>query len=253
MEQREAARIAQAEHARQRQEHLARRKLRRELAAQQAATNPVAMPRKKAALPGLSSQPPPVPAELRGGTNPGDIVTVPSNVPVIARSRNDLLDQFAARVQRGTVAEVGVFEAGFTLQIARRLQPEKLYAIDNWECGDGDRHERIARLNLAAFLFVEIIRSPSHVAALTLPDECLDFLYLDATHDRAEVYRDLCYWWPKCKRGAWFAGHDFCSHNIHGFTTIEGVNDFLRDHHATLLGMTAYTPEEFPSFVIEKP
>jgi len=172
---------------------------------------------------------------------------------VIASSRNDLLDQLAARVQHGIVAEVGVFEAGFTIQIAQRLRPTKLYAIDNWECGDGVRHEQIARLNLAPLACVEIIRSHSHVAALTLPDECLDFLYLDATHDRDEVYRDLCCWWPKCKRGAWFAGHDFCTHNVYGFTTIEGVNNFLQDHHATLLGMTAYSHDEFPSFVLEKP
>ena len=47
-------------------------------------------------------------------------------------------------------------------------------------------------------------------AAKTVPDDSLDFVYLDARHDFNGVFEDLSVWWPKLKMGGILAGHDYC-------------------------------------------
>jgi hypothetical protein len=42
-----------------------------------------------------------------------------------------------------------------------------------------------------------------------VPDESLDYIYVDARHDFLGVYTDLVEWWPKLKRGGILAGHDY--------------------------------------------
>jgi hypothetical protein len=41
-----------------------------------------------------------------------------------------------------------------------------------------------------------------------VPDESLDYIYVDARHDFLGVYTDLVEWWPKLKRGGILAGHE---------------------------------------------
>ena len=40
-------------------------------------------------------------------------------------------------------------------------------------------------------------------------DESVDFIYVDALHDRVGVLRDLESWWPKLRSGGIMAGHDY--------------------------------------------
>jgi hypothetical protein len=42
-----------------------------------------------------------------------------------------------------------------------------------------------------------------------VPDESLDYIYVDARHDFLGVYTDLVEWWPKLKHGGILAGHDY--------------------------------------------
>ena len=41
------------------------------------------------------------------------------------------------------------------------------------------------------------------------PDSHLDFIYVDARHDRKGVLEDLSTWWPKLRQGGIMAGHDY--------------------------------------------
>lgn len=55
----------------------------------------------------------------------------------------------------------------------------------------------------------EIVDMDSTLAASTVADGELDFVYLDARHDFAGVVADIRAWWPKVKPYGVFAGHDY--------------------------------------------
>jgi len=54
-----------------------------------------------------------------------------------------------------------------------------------------------------------IWRTTGDEAAAKIPARSLDWVYLDAMHDRDSVERDLRTWWPKLREGGIFAGHDY--------------------------------------------
>ena len=86
--------------------------------------------------------------------------------------------------------------------------------------------------------------------AADFDDASVDFVYVDALHDRVGVLRDLQTWWPKLRTGGVMAGHDYMTkidldsmhgakamwpqqHNIDGTFDAEGgmvkgaVDDFF--------------------------
>lgn len=54
-----------------------------------------------------------------------------------------------------------------------------------------------------------LLRLPSVEAAKTFADGSIDFLFLDASHEEEDVYRDITEWYPKIKTGGVFSGHDY--------------------------------------------
>jgi len=56
---------------------------------------------------------------------------------------------------------------------------------------------------------VVFVRDLSHLFLASLPDEHLDFIYIDGDHSYAGVLRDLAAAYPKVKRGGLIMGHDY--------------------------------------------
>ncbi|GMI37667.1 hypothetical protein TrCOL_g8544 [Triparma columacea] len=56
---------------------------------------------------------------------------------------------------------------------------------------------------------VKVCRGTSATCAPLVEDGSLDFVYIDARHDRASVAEDLRLWWPKLRAGGILAGHDY--------------------------------------------
>lgn len=46
-------------------------------------------------------------------------------------------------------------------------------------------------------------------ASKNVPDESLDYIYVDARHDYCGAFEDMSAWWPKLKPGGILAGHDY--------------------------------------------
>lgn len=55
----------------------------------------------------------------------------------------------------------------------------------------------------------QAIREKSIDAAKAAEDGLFDFIFLDASHEYADVLADLEHWYPKLKAGGTFAGHDY--------------------------------------------
>lgn len=125
-----------------------------------------------------------------------------------------------------TGLEIGVQSGGMSEYILERwTKCEKYYLVDPWEhqeCfQDGanvDNEEQNAVLQeakdkLQRFeergVTLEYIRDLSTNAHRQIPDESLDWIYIDGRHDYRGVQEDLKLYWPKLKKGGIFSGHDF--------------------------------------------
>ena len=56
---------------------------------------------------------------------------------------------------------------------------------------------------------IDVKRMTTVEASRTVPDESLDYVYVDARHDYCATYEDIDLWWPKLKPGGILAGHDY--------------------------------------------
>lgn len=77
---------------------------------------------------------------------------------------------------------------------------------------------------------IEVHRTRSPDAATRVPDESLDFVYIDADHRAAAVSADLRAWWPKLRQGGVLFGDDYGYGRrtwLHGVT--EAVDRFCAE------------------------
>uniref|UniRef100_A0A7S1P4D4 Methyltransferase domain-containing protein n=1 Tax=Vitrella brassicaformis TaxID=1169539 RepID=A0A7S1P4D4_9ALVE len=106
-------------------------------------------------------------------------------------------------------------------------------------------------------------------AAREIPDNSVDFVYIDARHDYCGVSEDLSLYWPKLRVGGIMAGHDYltdtemkdiqphtdwslCSDGTrHSGAVKKAVSDFVRSHNLTVVSTK---PQKWknPSFATRK-
>lgn len=138
-------------------------------------------------------------------------------------TNRDKLGEFLnARGWMGLGIEVGVREGDFAERIIKQWNGGPLILVDAWrhlpdyyDCANVS-DEQFARMTKRVSLRfskygerVRILRALSVDAAVFFPDECFDWLYLDANHGYEPCKLDLRAWWPKVRSGGLFAGHDF--------------------------------------------
>ena len=118
-------------------------------------------------------------------------------------------------------AEIGVQSAASSKLILEELV-WKLYCIDPWKrtegytefCGDGDfaAWKAMAMKILHPYEDAEkavIMEMGSLAAAVKIPDNSLDFVFLDGNHSYEFVIADCVVWWNKIKEGGFLSGHDY--------------------------------------------
>lgn len=117
------------------------------------------------------------------------------------------------------MAEIGCY-AGESMDIFAQTT-QYYYAIDLWENGfDDDHHlsnaypmylveeefdKRIKENNIVIIK----MKMTSARASLKIPDNTLDFVYIDANHKYSYVKEDILLWLPKIKKNRAIGGHDF--------------------------------------------
>jgi predicted O-methyltransferase YrrM len=111
--------------------------------------------------------------------------------------------------------EVGCFMGKSTSCMATLIKESgkniDFYAIDHWEGSEEHKKDcldknlwEIFEQNMLKYdltKYIKPIKMNSVDASKLFPDESIDFLHLDASHDYENVTKDLKAWFPKIKKG----------------------------------------------------
>ena len=134
-------------------------------------------------------------------------------------SRDDL-PKFFKEMGYKVGAEIGVLRGEFTEKFCQ--VGLKMYAIDPWMTySDYRRDSReepydvmlaMTFKRLAPYNHV-IIKKTSMEALTDIPDESLDFVYIDGNHRLSYVISDIYEWSRKVRKGGAICGHDYCANS----------------------------------------
>jgi glycosyltransferase involved in cell wall biosynthesis len=165
----------------------------------------------------------------------------------------------------GEAVEVGVLRGEFSRTLLDSWRGQTLHLVDPWRRLDGYRdianlsdedHERCLRdvekrLTPHQGRFA-IHRKLSLEAASDFADRSLDFVYVDANHERLAVASDLAVWFPKIRSGGVLAGHDYLDgvlpEGVFGVKT--AVDEFSRENQ---LQLNVTHESAWPSWYFIKP
>jgi len=138
----------------------------------------------------------------------------PAEIPDCSR---DDLPQFFIDMGYEVGAEIGVDRGEFSEKFCQAGL--KLYAVDPWRYDDDYQDSRSQeRLDflyehtkrvLSPYPNAIVIRKTSMKAVVDIPDNSLDFVYIDGNHQLKFVIEDIFEWSKKVKVGGVISGHDY--------------------------------------------
>jgi len=73
----------------------------------------------------------------------------------------------------------------------------------------------------------KIMKMTSMEAVKQIPDESLDFVFIDGNHEYNYVLEDITEWTKKVKSGGVVAGHDYVENSERYYGVIEAVNEYI--------------------------
>lgn len=161
------------------------------------------------------------------------------------------------------IAEIGVFRGESTLAMFEYLDIKKAYLIDPFDMDIANSYHPTdgTNIHLHSNLFNETksklskyedkivwLTDVSEIAHKDIPDDELDFIFIDGAHTYEAVYKDLVYYYSKVKLGGLISGDDF-SNKFPGFGIIDAVNDVLSDigYHTIDVYKHTYKPADYYS------
>lgn len=115
-------------------------------------------------------------------------------------------------------AEVGVMKGEYSQVLLEACPNLHLICVDAWQAyegydmGDQAKMDELfarAQKRLSRYPNKTFIREFSVDAAKQVPNDSLDFVYIDAAHDFFNVVNDLNAWTPKVRKGGIISGHDY--------------------------------------------
>ncbi len=163
----------------------------------------------------------------------------PSSTPEKCLARLEVLRPFLPQGSVG--AELGVFKGSFIDHLLS-TKPRKLYSVDpwyrssqSWEWAKGDKSTLNAFKRILEVFEDEINTGTltplvefSEVFLASLPDDSLDWAYIDTTHSYNQTKRELDLCCRKVKRSGFILGDDYFpnpSHKHHGVW--KAMNEFV--------------------------
>lgn len=112
--------------------------------------------------------------------------------------------------------EVGTDQGVFARQFLERFEGNWLYCVDPYEPFPDFPYNRAGDMAVAVaamaqfhgrhrFVMRRSVEAASWVAKVISPQ----FVYIDASHEEADVMADMVAWWPTLRADGMLAGHDF--------------------------------------------
>jgi predicted O-methyltransferase YrrM len=131
----------------------------------------------------------------------------------------------------------GKSSAFMAAEIANSSKDIEFICIDTWE-GSVEHRDFKELKNLYDIFksnmkplekYYRPIKSKSLDAVNLFPDQSLDFVFIDASHEYEDVKNDIIAWFPKVKVGGVLAGHDYYENNDYAPGVKMAVNEIFRD------------------------
>jgi hypothetical protein len=138
-------------------------------------------------------------------------------------------------------AEVGVDWGDFAKVVIEVSSPQKYYLIDPWDNNPKSRVDRVKKIfrEQTDDGSVVVIEKTGEKAARQIPDDSLDWAYIDCAHKQREVVENLIAYLPKVKVGGYLIGDDYNTLLIkvkdnawaeRGSRVARGFQDFIEQH-----------------------
>jgi hypothetical protein len=143
-------------------------------------------------------------------------------------------------------AEIGVFRGDFSEMVYQNIPDVKMYLVDpylvDYEGARIERpqislHEQRAHESLDQYNPVWV-KKKSEEAHFDIPDNSLDFVYIDGNHKYDYVMLDLLLWIRKVRPGGIVAGHDYYESGRSECAAKKAVDDFTNYHRIEPLYLT---------------
>ncbi|NMC63232.1 MAG: class I SAM-dependent methyltransferase [SAR324 cluster bacterium] len=132
----------------------------------------------------------------------------------------------------GAGVEIGVFDGGTSWYLLSSFPQLTLLSVDPYKAYSEYDQERLkqaedrARSRLQPFgERSRLIKATSVEAAIALPDNTFDFVFIDGDHSYEAVREDLKAWYPKVRPGGLFSGHDYRWDSV-----MRAVDEFAEAH-----------------------
>jgi hypothetical protein len=159
-------------------------------------------------------------------------------------NRNTLAEMFATLGFK-IGAEIGVQRGVYSEKLCKSIPGLHLICVDPWAAFNHTTDEtnesffQETKTRLLGY-DVEYLRMKSSEAHKQVPDESLDFIYIDGLHEFDPVMIDLISWSYKVKVGGVIALHDFYPHYQGG--VIDAVNAYTKAHNISNWYLTTEQP-----------
>jgi len=177
------------------------------------------------------------------------------------KSKYELIQHFAD-LEFTVGAEIGVAQGYLSESMFKTIPNLKLYCVDSWMAYKENRwggsvernkhHFKVTKERLSKYN-AKIINEYSMVAVEEVPQESLDFVYIDACHAFDYVMQDLIEWSKRVRKGGIISGDDY--YKFKGAGVIEAVDAYCEAHGITPSFTDPYTDkiqdrgsQEQPSF-----
>ena len=162
-------------------------------------------------------------------------------------------------------AEIGVQRGRNAGEMFKKMPDLKLYLVepyaDYWMGNRWygksihDKFRKITHERLKSYdtTYLEMF---SEDAVREVPDDSLDFVYLDGMHLYDSLMLDIILWSRKVRKGGIVAGHDYYK-NRNVIEVIHAVNDYVKEHklplYVTDCSVAETSGDKSPSWFFIKP
>jgi Methyltransferase domain len=183
-----------------------------------------------------------------------------------AGNRFDFWVEFINATRAHNIAEIGIFRGDYAENMLRScVHIEKYYMLDPWRNLDAwdkpantsnETFELLMQKGLERTAFASnkriVLRGKTTEVIDEIPDDSLDFAYIDGDHTLKGITIDLIRVFPKVKTNGFIGGDDFCHDKLQHFPEFEPTLIFpFAIYFAEAVSARIYTLP-YEQFLIEK-